>query len=215
MLIEMRRYTVEAGAMDRMHERMTDVLFPLFDEHDVPRPKAIWENREDTSTLTWLIEWPNYDVRSAAWAVVGPAFAAVRVQQGTPEFVTRTTLTLIAPWPGSSFAPDRAGSCEAMWHVQPRIGLGAAFTAFCSDTIFSQLQAVGASACAGANLIFGALPQAAILVSWPDPQTRASGLRAISDIPSAGLPDMVLGSGASLGICGQWETLDRAPYPLA
>lgn len=214
MLTEMRRYTVQVGEMDRMHARMTDVLFPLFDEHGVPRPKAIWENREDTSTLTWLIDWPDFDTRASGWARVAPAFATARLQQGTPEFVTRTTLTLIAPWSRDSFAPDPAGACEVMWHVQPHIGFGAAFAALCADTIFPQLHQLGANACTGANLMFGALPQAAILLSWPDAPTRSKALRRMGDLASPMSPEMVVEGGSTLLASGKWESLDRAPYPL-
>lgn len=214
MLIEMRRYAVRPGHMDEMHARMRHVLFPLFAQHNVPEPLAIWENRADTSTLTWLIAWPDFDARQAAWAAVVPAFAAVRLVNAASEFVTRTTLTLIAPWPGAEFTfPASADACETVWHVQPQIGFGAGFMAMCGAGIADRLHELGAMRIAGCNLIFGALPQAAVFISWPDAETRAAAMTAfIRQSADPTLAEALTGEADPLGDRGDWETLDRVTY---
>ena len=92
MLLELRRYRVLPGRMHDMHARMRDLLLPLFVVHGIPRPISIWENREATSTLSWILPWPSFEARQEAWANFYPIFTAARQAQGTPEFVTRTTL---------------------------------------------------------------------------------------------------------------------------
>lgn len=215
MLIEMRRYSVEQGRMDDMHARMSGLLFPLFAEHGVPRPFAIWEDRDGASMLTWLIAWEGFEARQAAWADVAPAFAAQRAKQSGGEFVTRTTLTLIAPWAGHGFnlTDTDGGACETAWHVQLRIGSGAAFMAACEAGAFDRFRAAGATRVTAANLMFGALPQAVILLGWPDIETRLTGeaeLRA--QVMPAPIAQALVGDGARYGSRGEWESLDRVPY---
>lgn len=213
MLTELRRYSIEPGHMDAMHVRMHDMLLPMFREHGIPTPRAIWENRDETSTLTWMVDWPSFEQRLAAWTSFAPLFAAARQAEGTPEIVTRTTLTMIATWPGHvpGFAAD--GGCEALWLVQPRIGFGAAFMGMCDGEIFQRFRDAGVSAVSASNLLFGALPMAAVFLSWADEATRAAGYDAIRQtaMPAA-LADGLLGDGARFGDRGSWERLDRAPY---
>jgi hypothetical protein len=177
MLIEMRRYSVLPGRMGDMHIRMSTMLFPMFREAGVPMPAAIWENRDDTSVLTWMLEWPNFEERQAAWSRIAPVFAAARRAEGTEEFVTRTTLTLVAPWPGHELSFDSAGErlCETAWHVQPRIGFGAAFMAACEKGGFAHFLKAGATSVSAFNLLFGPLPQVIILATWPDIDARDKG----------------------------------------
>ena len=215
MLIEMRRYSILPGRMDAMHERMSRLLIPLFEEHGMPRPFAIWEDRNGSSILTWLIGWPSFDERQAAWARVVPAFAAARAKQQGEEFVTRTALTLIAPFPGHVFELDKAPSraCETAWHVQPRIGRGAAFAAACESSIFPRLRELGGVAITACNYLFGALPQVAIFVTWPDAETRQVAEEAVRAEEAPGeVSKALLGAGTSFGSSGDWESLDRATY---
>lgn len=214
MLIEMRRYAVLPGQMDKMHDRMSKMLFPLFVEHGIPKPLAIWENREATSTLTWMVEWPSYEVRLEAWGRFGPIFAAARKAERTPEFVTRTTLTVISPWNGATFGYEATrSSCESVWHVQPRIGFSASLVSACQQSVFDIFRSAGATEAIGCNLLFGALPQAMIMLRWPDAATRAAGMTAIAghDLGPA-LEGVILGTGISFADVGEWETLDRVPY---
>jgi hypothetical protein len=213
MLIEMRRYATLPGRMDDMHARMSGMLLPLFAEHGIPTPIAIWENRAQTSTMTWMVPWPSFEARQAAWAAFAPIFVAARRAEGTPEFVTRTTLTVIAPWDGDTFGFGANGHCETAWHVQPRIGFGAGFMAACNDDLFARFRAAGAVDVKACNLVFGALPQAMVLLSWPDAAAREQGMATIAaqDL-GAVLSEAVLGDGASLGARGEWEALDRAAY---
>ncbi|MHA3791108.1 hypothetical protein [Sphingomonas sp. YL-JM2C] len=213
MLTELRRYSIEAGHMDTMHARMRDMLLPMFREHGIPTPRAIWENRGDRSILTWMVDWPSFERRLEAWTSFAPLFAAARQAEGTPEFVTRTTLTMIAPWPGHMPGFGAGGRCEALWLVQPRIGFGAAFATMCETEIFDRFREAGASGISAANLLFGALPMAAILLSWRDEDTRATGFEAIRQaaMPTP-LADALLGDGGRFGDRATWELLDRAAY---
>src|SRR3546814_14309880 len=104
------------------------------------------------------------------------AFVAERLAEGTAEFVTRTAVTVIAPWTGTKPGFDTAATCETAWHVQPRVGGGAGFMAGCQATAFDRFRAAGAISVSASNLLFGALPQALVLISWPDSDTRARGI---------------------------------------
>ncbi|MET0376861.1 MAG: hypothetical protein ABW128_21725 [Rhizorhabdus sp.] len=213
MLTELRRYSILPGKMDLMHERMHAMLLPMFRDQSIPTPRAIWENREETSIFSWIIDWPDFEANQAGWRRIAPIFAAARRAEGTPEIVTRTTLTLIAPWAGADigFAPGAA--CETAWHVQPRIGFGAGFVAACQSDVFDIFRAAGASAVNACNFIFGPLPQAMVMLSWPDEQTRSAGM---AQIAAMAMPPEIaaalLGEGARFGERGQWEALDRANY---
>jgi len=214
MLIEMRRYAVLAGQMDKMHDRMSNMLFPLFREHGIPTPLAIWENRVITSTLTWMVPWPSFEIRQEAWSRFAPIFAEARRAQGTPEFVTRTTLTIIAPWPGAVFGFNVAPlGCETAWHVQPRIGFGARFMDACREGVFDRIRAAGATHVNGCNLVFGALPQAMIMLGWPDDSARAAGMAVLAkEYAASTLREALTAEGATFAECGEWEDLDRAVY---
>ena len=214
MLIEMRRYEVLPGQMDKMHDRMANMLLPLFREHGIPKPLSIWENRDTTSTLTWMVQWPSFEVRLEAWSRFAPIFVAARQAEGTPEFVTRTTLTVIAPWEHGNFGFDGAtGACETAWHVQPRIGFGAGFMAACRQDLFARFMSVGAIQVNGCNLLFGALPQAMVLLRWPDTATRIKGMSALAEQAlGPTLQQGLLGAGARLADAGEWEILDRVAY---
>lgn len=213
MIIERRRYSVERGRMDEMHDRMSDLLLPLFRLHNIPSPIAIWEDRDGTSILTWLIEWPSWDDRQARWAAFYPHFYTARAKQDIREFVTRTDLTLINPWSEHPITfPGTAKACETGWHPEPMIGKGAAFrTAMTGDDI-RLFRDAGVSSISVSDLIFGPLPKAMVILSWPDEETRAGGIAQLASakVPnpladSLGLPNNILDHGL-------WEQLDRAPY---
>lgn len=211
MVTELRRYAIARGRMDAMHARMTGLLFPIFAEQGVPTPTAIWDDRDETSTLTWIVRWDGFEQRLVTWARVAPVFAAARLAAGGTEFVTRTTLTLVAPWaPDALDLPAGAGRCKSLWRIRPPVGAGAGFAAACAAEGFALFRELGAIHAAGFNLIFGDLPEAVVLVSWPDAATRARAGLAAQAMP-AGLA-AALGGGAVLGDHGAWSALTRAPY---
>lgn len=213
MLTELRRYAVLPGKMDLMHARMRDMLLPMFEAQAIPTPRAIWDNRDETSILSWMIDWPDFEARQASWARVAPLFVAARQAEGTPEFVTRTALTLIAPWAGDAIGFAGGATCETAWHVQPRIGFGAGFAAACQGGAFDIFRAAGASAVNACNFIFGPLPQAMVLLSWPDAATRSAGMAQLaSTAMPPELAEALLGEGGRFGQGGQWEALDRVDY---
>lgn len=212
MLIELRRYIVLPGRMPDMHARMSAMLLPLFAEHGIPRPRAIWTNEAETSTMTWVVEWPDFETRTAAWARFFPVFVAARQAQGTPEFVTRTILTVLAPWPNAQIGYDPASICESLWHVQPRIGHGAGFAATATQTTFPDFRAAGATSVNAANLVFGALPAGVVLLGWPDPETRERGMAQIAATDLGALDEALSGNAPTFATRGDWETLDRVPY---
>lgn len=215
-IIERRRYSVAPGQMDRMHDRMQQMLLPMFAEHGIPLPIAMWEDRDGPSMLTWMIEWPSFDARQALWANFYPHFYAARAVElkKVEEFVTRTDLTLIAPWPDRAFAfPDLAGACESAWHPQPLIGHGAAFRQGLIDRGMEFFAAAGAIAVNVCDIVFGPLPMAMVVLSWPDPETRSAGMTRLQAQPA---PSAIT---AALGLCegpltdaGLWETFDRMDY---
>ncbi len=214
MIIERRRYAIERGRMDLMHERMTQMLLPLFRDHNIPSPVAIWEDREGSSILTWMIEWPGFDDRQARWAAFYPIFYAERAKQDVVEFVTRTDLTLINPWPERPFQfPATAGSCETAWHPEPPIGQGAAFRAAMTGddvALFFDAGVISISVC---DLIFGPLPKAMVILSWPDTVTRGAGMAKLRAAPAPLALARSIGlSGRSVLDHGLWESFDRAAY---
>jgi len=214
MLTEMRRYAIKPGCMDQMHARMSGLLMPLFKAHGIPKPLAIWETTEPAPVLTWMVQWSSFEERLDAWTRFAPVFVAARLAEGTPEIVTRTTLTVISPWPDASFgfsAP--ATGCETAWHIQPQIGFGAAFMTGCKESAFDRFRAAGAIGVEACNLLFGALPQALVLLRWPDAATRTAGMAQIAELELQNpFPEALVGSGARFGDRGQWERLDRARY---
>ncbi|KKC24026.1 hypothetical protein WP12_21550 [Sphingomonas sp. SRS2] len=195
--------------MPDMHERMNDVLIPLFAEHGLPRPLAIWEGRSPASgdVMTWVMPWGSFDERAAAWAHFRPLFYAARVAHGGDEFVTCTDLTLIQPWPDHILAPasGRGSSCETLWHVQPRIPLAADFITGCDEHGFATFRELGASAVSAFDLMFGPLPYAMVLASWPNRDVRDRAMDQLPALMENAFPRHAIEQ-------NRWEMLDRAPY---
>ena len=197
-----------------MHHRMTKMLLPMFKKHGIPSPIAIWEDRDSGSILTWMIEWPSFDARQARWANFYPHFYAAHAQEAGAEFVTRTDLTLVAPWPDRPFAfPDSEAACEIAWHPQPLIGHGAAFRGAMAGPeaeIFLKAGAIAVNAC---DIVFGPLPMAMVILSWPDAEARRDGMTLLSraSAPVAMAASLGLGEGA-LPSAGLWESFDRMRY---
>jgi hypothetical protein len=206
MITELRRYSVQAGHMHSMHTRMRTVLLPLFREHGVPPPLAIWEtDRPEAAMMTWLLRWPSLEVRNATWAGFRPVWEAAKRRDGGEEFVTRTDLTLIDPWPAHSLSFAAAGAaCESAWLVQPRVGLGAAFRSACMETRFPAFRNLGAVGIVPCDFMFGPLPQSFVLVSWPDAQVREQGMARIQTDARDRNTDLVAP--------GAWIPLNRADY---
>lgn len=201
--------------MAEMHERMRDVLLPMFHEHQVPIPFAIWDTQEPggTSLLTWMLTWEDYDHRQSTWARFKPLFEVERRARTADEFVTQTDLTLIEPWPSLSLTfPAGPDACEVAWHVQTRIGHTLAFRAACLDTNFAMFTDCGATSVVASDLVFGPLPRSFLLVSWPDKSSRDKGMDVIAGIKAA--PEISAAVGAENDITGSgiWQRLDRAPY---
>jgi hypothetical protein len=206
MIIELRRYSVQAGHIQSMHVRMRDVLLPLFSEHGVPSPLAIWETDDPAAALmTWMLRWPNLEVRNATWASFRPIWEVAKKSRGGDEFVTRTDLTLIDPWPGHSLAfPSAADSCESAWLIQPRVGYGSAFRTACTDMRFPAFRQLGAVSVVPCDFMFGPLPQSFIVVSWPDVKIRERGMARIQADAHEGDTDLMTP--------GAWIPLTRASY---
>lgn len=205
VITELRRYSVRRGALNQMHTRMSNVLLPLFKEHGIPAPLAIWETSgDDASLLTWLLRWPTLEQRNASWAAFRPTWEAAKRVRAEQEFVTRTDLTLIDPWPEHALAFASAESaCESAWIVQAAVGRGAEFRLACIERLFPDLRAYGALAIVPCEFVFGPLPQALILVSWPTPEVRRAGLDQMQSGMNLEAKHIVAGS---------WSVLDRASY---
>jgi hypothetical protein len=214
MVIELRRYSVVKGRMPDMHLRMRDMLMPLFEQHGVPRPTAAWESSPDSSAsvFTWIVRWPSYEVRRSTWIQFRPVWEAARAARGGDEFVTRTDLTLMEPWPAHDLEfPARVGACEELWLAQPRVGFGAAFRKNCLDTQFKLFENFGAISTAACDLVFGTLPQVLILITWPSEAVRSHAMAHLARPTES--PDIAQAVGASIITeNGVWEPLDRVPY---
>ena len=214
MIIERRRYSIVRDQMDRMHGRMTEMLLPMFKEHGIPSPIAIWEDRDGGSILTWMIEWPSFDARQALWANFYPHFYAAHGKETGEEFVTRTDLTLVAPWSDRAFAfADAEAACECAWHPQPLIGFGAAFREAMSGPEADIFRSVGTIAVNVCGIVFGPLPMAMVILSWPDSDTRREGMALLSGLraPAAIGASLGLDEGALTDV-GLWESFDRMRY---
>jgi hypothetical protein len=193
-----------------MHARMREVLLPLFAEHSVPAPLAIWETDDSPGTplLTWMLKWQSLEVRNATWGAFRPVWEAAKRARKEPEFVTRTDLTLIEPWPGHVMAFPGAGSCEAAWVVQPQIGHGAEFRRICCDPELQAFDHASTSQIVASDFMFGPLPQSLLLLSWVSTAARREGMERIRNAladPSHPLANHILSP-------GQWSPLSRAPY---
>jgi hypothetical protein len=215
MLIEMRRYAIIPGQMEDMHTRMRDTLLPMFAQHGVPSPFAIWQSvpPKDTSILTWLLSWESFEQRAAVWAHFIPLFAQVRLAQGSEEFVSRADLTLINPWPDHDLAfPAEDTACEMAWHVQPCVGKGAAFRAACCARDFALFKEAGAVAIRGNEFLFGPLPKALLIVSWANATRRRAGMAKLAAQPMPADMADALGTSGNVLDSGLTESLDRAHY---
>jgi hypothetical protein len=214
LIIERRRYSIARGQMDRMHDRMQRMLLPMFAQHGIPLPIAIWEDRDGASILTWMIEWPSFDARQALWANFYPHFYAARALEPSEEFVTRTDLTLIAPWTDRPFAfPDLPDACESAWHPQPLIGHGVAFRAAMSGEEAGIFAEAGALTVTISDIVFGPLPMAMVILSWPDTATRREGMARLQAAPAP--PKLATALGLAHGAltdAGLWESFDRLAY---
>jgi hypothetical protein len=214
VIIERRRYSIIPGRMGQMHARMRDMLLPLFRTHGVPSPIAIWEDVQGTSIMTWLIEWPSFDIRQTTWAAFYPIFYAERAKQDIEEFVTRTDLTLIAPWTDRRFLFSAGpGACESAWHPKPLIGHGAAFRAALAGEDAGIFVNAGASRINVCDLVFGPLPQAMVILSWPNADARRTGMARLAEQPAPSALARGIGlSNGSLVKHGLWENFDRVAY---
>ena len=215
MLTELRRYTCQSGRMRDMHSRMRDILLPMFKLHGVPRPLAIWETQSPNGDgiLTWMLNWPGFDVRAATWAAFRPFWEAVKKERGEAEFVTRTDLSLIFTWPTTPLSFAKGGDiCEALWVVQPRVGYGAAFRAAFFDTHLPILSAAGATNVIVSDYLLGPLPQSLALVTWPDPASRTRGMAHIAERSLQAVGLYTASYDRNITGPGSWEILDRATY---
>ncbi|MEY2927571.1 MAG: hypothetical protein RL367_2048 [Pseudomonadota bacterium] len=213
MITELRRYAVRPGEMDAMHDRMQNMLLPLFVEHGIPRPFAIWEDRRGSSIFTWMLEWDSFEARQAGWLKFQPVWLAARQAREREEFVTRTDLTLISPWPDRPFGFAAGDTeCETAWHPQPQIGQAAGFRAACLADDFATFRDLGATGVNACDIIFGALPQSLLLVTWPDAATRAAALVSLDQRRAPQAIATALGGDGSLRSHGLWEALDRTRY---
>jgi hypothetical protein len=215
MIVEMRRYTIRSGCMRDMHARMKDVLIPLFQEHGMPNPLAIWQTHTpaDKLVMTWMLNWPSYEERRSSWLRFRPIWEAAKRARSAEEFVTRTDLTLIEAWPSHPLSfPPGADVCEAAWAVQPRVGFGGAFRTACLELEFENFAAAGASSVVACDYLFGPLPQSLILLSWADSRSRAEGIDRLSQRPLTPSMAAAIGAESSIVASGSWERIDRASY---
>jgi hypothetical protein len=213
MITELRRYSILPGRMDEMHVRMTDLLLPLFAKLNLPVPRAIWDTRDGCSVFTWLIEWESFDARTEGWARYNPHFYAARLKQDIQEFVTRTDVTLINPWPDAPLGfPSGASARETLWIAQPIVLHGANFRAECLKGRSALFRDVGATAVSGCDIVFGPLPNAAVFLSWPDAAMRDTGMAELVRQPAPDSLRSALGVENSICHHGVWEQLDRAAY---
>jgi hypothetical protein len=214
MIIELRRYSILPGRIADMHTRMREVLLPMFAEHGIPRPFAIWDSVEPdgSSMLSWMLNWESYERRNAAWATFKPLFGKVRQARGGDEFVSCTDLTLIEAWPSLELRfPSGDIACEAAWHVQPRIGHQPGFRDACNNKVFGLFQELGASSVTACDPAFGALPQSIVYTSWPSQAKRDHGLQHIASAAFAQDLKAAIG-GSEFRAASVWQSLDRAPY---
>ncbi|MDT9600549.1 hypothetical protein [Sphingosinicella rhizophila] len=168
----------------------------------------MWETSDiGHDIFTWMLIWPSYEVRHDTWRDFYPIWSPIRRAAGGVEFVTRTDLTLIDPWPGTSFEfREGEGTCELAWHVQPEVGRGAEFRESCMASNFGLFIDAGAQSVVASDLIFGPLPQSLVIASWSDPESRGRGLEKL--IATTGGPWRDAAAVSS----GRWERLDRVTY---
>jgi hypothetical protein len=203
MILELRRYHLIAGGMPSMDRRMEHDLLPMFAKTGVPRPLAIWGGMaaEDTPIMTWMLHWNGFDERRATWATVAPIWQEIKAVRNEAEFVTRTELTLVEPWPGHDLRLEEAGA-EMMWHLQPAVGQSGAIRAQCLSEGAEMLAATGARVAFAGDLVFGALPQARLIASWADADARDAALPKLS----------ATGHDRKSLEHQRWEPLDRKTY---
>jgi hypothetical protein len=207
MITELRRYTIRPHCTPKMHARMRDVLLPLFEQHGIPRPSAVWETDEPGGVplMTWMLEWPSLEARNDGWGHFRPIWETVKKARAEEEYVTRTDVTLIDPWPPRMAAlPEVPGACESAWVVQPKVGFGAAFRAAC-ESEFARLRSLGAIGISAWDFMFGPLPQSLVIASWRNRAAAADGIAALLEAAGNTLAPL-------LNDPGTFSPLTRADY---
>jgi len=200
--------------MDRMHARMRDVLLPLFRQHGVPEPFAIWStDQPEACVMTWMLKWPGLSERNATWAGFRPVWESAKKARGGQEFVTRTDLTLVDAWADATLAfPAGANVCESSWVVQPKVGLGAAFRAASLAGRCRAFIGRGALNVAASDFMFGPLPQSLVILSWADDSSRDLGVSILQESLGDGIAGEDLELRSTLATPGIWLPLTRASY---
>jgi hypothetical protein len=161
--------------MADMHTRMVSVLMPLLVKHGMPAPLGVWEavSGHDLRKFVWMLPWPDYQTRANAFRNFYTDWRAWQAEHPEPEFVERTDVTILEPWPDSAMAFSQESSAlEELWTLRLRLGLDPAAKADMIQAIGAALIGAGALVCGVFDLVFGDLPQSMLLLSWPDETTR-------------------------------------------
>jgi len=182
MFYELRRYRIAAGQMPLMHHRMQKVLMPLFQRCGIPRPVGVWEATAGPRLplFVWMLRWPDHQTRDAAWASFYPAWGPARLASlDGPEFVVRTGISLLKPWPGTPETGSLMGDgIDELWIQNVAVTHAATARDSFLGVDRTVLAAHGAVMKAGFDFMVGdELPQNAVLLSWPDQDARAQGIR--------------------------------------
>jgi hypothetical protein len=167
---ELRLYRVERGRMQDMQARWQQDLAKLFARHGV-RPLGAWQamTGPELPLFVYLMHWPDWQTREAAWGgfYADPEWAEARTRtnRGT-ELVEGYTLNFlrgILPW-NTQATPDHV----ELWLSQIDIGQSAAAHHAITQSLPEQMEAVGGAVLGAMEFMTGSqLPQAALMLSWP------------------------------------------------
>lgn len=168
---ELRMYRVEPGRIQDMASRWHEDLSVLFKRHGV-KPVGAWQalTGPDLPLFVYLMPWPDYASRQAAWAGFygDPQWPEARMRTNAgSELVERFDLNFlqeILPWSepgGHAYTELRI--------INVRIGAGAAARAAVKERIAGEVGQLGGRILAALEFMTGAdLPAIAVLVNWPD-----------------------------------------------
>ena len=194
---ELRLYEMLPRRLPDMLHQLQVEIPPLFARAGVPAPLAAASRGRgaasaagpQTATLVYLLHWPNLDERMAAWGrfYADPQWwRQYEDAHGGEQMLERSHVLILQAPPAGLGATDpaafRAGGLHELRRVDLHPGApGAAHEALAHrDLPF--LAERGARVLGHHDTCIGPrLPQAAVLLAWPDGATRDAALAACDD----------------------------------
>jgi hypothetical protein len=185
---ELRLYEMLPARLPDMVHQLRVEIPPLFAEAGVPAPLGIWDcfAGPQTGTLVYLLHWETLDQRMEAWGRFygNPAWwRQYEDAHGGEQMLERSHVFVLRAspaWTPASWPADPAGMCELrLVELHPSAPQEAHHALAATD--LALLGERGARLLGLFETCIGdRLPQAAVLLAWPDAATRDAAVLALA-----------------------------------